>query len=118
MAKADEVDIGFAVDLDAAQKEDVDAALPGAVEELAAAIGEGVVAAAVEDRHLHALRALLLRQQRRRGRDRRCGADRDMAHALDPAGENGGQQLLRTIAECRSLVHSAAAARPRTSRAR
>ena len=49
-ADADQVDVGLAVDLAAAEEEGVDPALRGAVEQLAAAVGERVVPLAAENR--------------------------------------------------------------------
>jgi hypothetical protein len=49
-ADADEVDVGLAVDLAAAQEESIDPPLRSAVEQLDAAVGERVVPLAAEDR--------------------------------------------------------------------
>jgi hypothetical protein len=48
VADADEIDVARAVDLAAGKKEHVDAALAGAVEQLAPAVGEEHVFAAAE----------------------------------------------------------------------
>src|SRR5262252_5671110 len=50
VADADEVDVALAVDLSAREEEHVDAALPGAVEQLAPAIGEEALPAAAQQR--------------------------------------------------------------------
>ena len=52
VADADEVDVAFAVDLAAGEEEHVDAALAGAVEQLAPAVGEEGVPPAAEQRHV------------------------------------------------------------------
>ena len=54
VADADEVDVALAVDLAAGQKEHVDAALAGAVEQLARAVGEEGVRAALQQRDVGA----------------------------------------------------------------
>ena len=48
VADADEIDVGPAVDLRAAEEEGIDASLGGAVEQLSAAVGEEAVLAAAE----------------------------------------------------------------------
>src|SRR5215216_2589366 len=52
IADGDEVDIAFAVDLSAREEECVDAALPGAVEQLAPAVGEEGLPPAPQERHV------------------------------------------------------------------
>ena len=61
----------FAVDLPAGEKEHVDAALAGAIEQFAAAVGEEALAAAAEQRDVGPAVAALARQQRGGGGDRR-----------------------------------------------
>src|SRR6516162_1260306 len=51
-ADADEIDIAFAVDLAAGEEEHVDAALTGAVEQFARAIGEESMRPAAEQRNV------------------------------------------------------------------
>jgi hypothetical protein len=62
VADADEVDIALAVDLSAREEERVDAALPGAVEQLAPAVGEEALPAAAQQRDLRPAVAALARQ--------------------------------------------------------
>src|SRR6516164_2646475 len=52
VADADEVDVALAVNLSAREKEHVDAALAGAVEQLAPAVGEKALPAAAQQRDL------------------------------------------------------------------
>ena len=94
-ADAHEVDVGLPVDLAAAEEEGIDPALRGAVEQLAPAVGERVVALAAEDRDPHAAAGALARQERRGAGDRRGGPDRDVAKAVQHSGQNVDQQLLR-----------------------
>src|SRR5882757_3897908 len=69
--RAHEVDVGLAVDLRAAQKEIIDAALSGEVEELARALGKRIALALVQARH--ADRAALGTQELARGGGNRRG---------------------------------------------
>jgi hypothetical protein len=94
IADAHEVDIALAVDLATGQEEHVDAALPGAVEQLAPAIGEEVVLAALQQRDVGHAATALAREQRGDGGDRRGIADGDMADVADQAGDDVGEQLL------------------------
>src|SRR5579871_7041953 len=73
---ADKVDVAVAVDLAAGKKEHVDPALARAVEQLASAIGEEVVLAALQQRHIGHAAASCPRQQRGHGGNRRSVADR------------------------------------------
>ena len=66
-AAADEVDVGRAVDLAAAQEEGVDAPLRRAVEQLDVAVGERIVPLAAEDRHAQAAARAFARGTPRRG---------------------------------------------------
>ena len=108
--------LALAVDLPAAEEEQVDPPLAGQVEQLPRALGEGVAAALVQQRQAHRM-AQLLHQPAGRGRDGGGGADRDMPRrrrigVQDQPGERGGEAFLGTDA-----AHSAAAARaPKTSR--
>ena len=81
----DEIDVALAVDFAAGQEEHVDAALAGAVEQFAPAIGEEIVLAALQQRDIGHAAAARSGQQRRRGRDRRGVADGDMADVADQA---------------------------------
>ena len=112
-AHADEVDVGRAVDLAAAQEEGVDAPLRRAVEQLDVAVGERIVPLAAEDRHAHAATRAFAREERRGARDRRGGADRDMIEAMEHAREHVDQQLLGA-----TDAHSATRARSSTNSSR
>ena len=91
----DQIDVAVAVDLPAGQKEHVDAALAGAVEQFARAVGEEIVLAAA---------AAATRRAARRPRsrassaavagDRRGIADRDVAHVADQPRDHVGEQFL------------------------
>ncbi len=94
VADADQIDVALAVDLAAGEKEHVDAALAGAVEQFARAVGEEGVGAAAEQRDVRLAATALARQQRRRCRDRRRGADRDVAHVADQPADHVGEQFL------------------------
>src|ERR1041385_1903418 len=98
LADADEIDVAFAVDLAARQEEHVDAALAGAVEQFAAAVGEEGVFGAAEQRDVGPVEIELAAagagEQRRCRRNRRGVADRDVLHDADQVGAHGGEQLL------------------------
>src|SRR5262245_2911271 len=66
VADADEIDVGLAVDLPAAEEEGVDATLCRTVEELAPAVGEEVVVLAAQQRYAQP-------SARARPRQQRCG---------------------------------------------
>ena len=97
VADADEVDVALTVDLSAREEEHVDAALAGAVEQLAPAIGEEALPAAAQQRDLRPAVAALARQQRRRGRDGRGRADRHVTGIADQSGNDAGKQLLLAV---------------------
>ena len=63
VADADEVDVARPVDLAAREEEGVDAALPGAVEQLAPAVGEEALPPAPQQLHVRAAVSTLARQQ-------------------------------------------------------
>src|SRR5262245_64549731 len=94
VADAYQVDIGLAVNLSARQEEYVDAALTGAVEQLAPAVGEERVLRAAEERNIGAPVAEGARRERGGGGNRRGIADRDVAGVADQADDDVGQQLL------------------------
>src|SRR5262245_27831380 len=94
LAYANDVDVARAVDLSAREEEHVDAALTGAVEQLAPAVGEEALPAAAQQRDLRLAVAARARQQRGRGRNGRGRADRRVAGAADQAGNDVGKQLL------------------------
>ena len=83
-------------DLSAREEERVDAALPGAVEQLAPAVGEEALPAAAQQRDLRPAAAGLARQQRRRGWNGRGRADRHVTGIADQAGNDVGKQLFVT----------------------
>src|ERR1700674_185740 len=93
VADADEVDVPLPVDLSAGEKEHVDAALAGAIEQFASAVGEEGVRPAAEQRYVRPSMAERARQERRRRRDRRGIADRHMPGVADQPGDDGGQKL-------------------------
>src|ERR1700728_2565985 len=94
VADADQIDVAFAVDLATGEKELVDAALAGAVEQFARAVGEKSMGAAAEQRDVRLAAAALARQQSRRCRYRRRGADGDVAHIADQPADHVGEQFL------------------------
>src|SRR5664279_2030096 len=47
-----QIDVALAVDLPAGEEEHIDAALPGAVEQFARAVGEEIMLAALQQRHV------------------------------------------------------------------
>src|ERR1700730_9019278 len=61
VADADEVDVALAVDLSAREEEHVDAALAGAIEQLASAVGEEALPATAQQRDLRPAVAALAR---------------------------------------------------------
>ena len=96
IADADQVDVAFAVDLAAGEEEHVDAALAGAVEQLAPAVGEEGVLRAAEQRHVGLGPSPRSRGEQRRGRrDRRGIADRDVPHVADQVARSRRRAVLR-----------------------
>ena len=93
VADADQIDVAFAVDLAAGEEEHIDAALPGAVEQLASAVGEEHVPPAAEQRDVGLAAAALAQRERRERRDRRGIADRDMPHVADQPHDRVGEQF-------------------------
>ena len=97
VARADQIDVALAVDLTAAEKEGIDPSLGGAVEELAAAVGEEVVPGGAKDRDPHrrlsAFRVDRAAQHRARGGNRRGGADRNVVDAGEELGDRGDEPL-------------------------
>ena len=93
VADAHKIDIGLAVDLGAGQKERVDPSLAGAIEQFAPAVGEEVLPPAAQQRDIGPPAAALARQHRRGRRDRRGGADGDVARVADQSRDAAGQQL-------------------------
>src|SRR6266566_3685588 len=91
VADIDEIDIAFAVDLDAGQKEYVDAALAGAVEQFACAVGKERVRAAAEQRHERFATTPFSRQQRGSCGNRRSRANRNMTRVTDQPADDVGQ---------------------------
>src|SRR4029077_4016387 len=85
------------VDLAAAEEERVDAALGCAVEQFDPAIGEKVMSLRAQDRDTNFWLAVTLvaraEQHGASGRDRRGGADRDMAHAVQKTGDGRDKQF-------------------------
>ena len=102
-ADADEVDVGLAVDLPAAQEEGVDPPLRGAIEQLDATVRERVVPLAAQDRDAQAPARTLARQESRGARNRRGGADRNMGKPIQHPCQDVDQQLLGPMVD-----HSAA----------
>ena len=96
VAGADQVDVGLAVDLAAAEEEQVDAALAGEVEQLARALGEGVAGALVQQGETDIV-TQLAHQPACGGGDGARGADRDVSRGLgarrieDEARDGGGE---------------------------
>ena len=116
-AGADQVQVGLAVDLPAAEEEQVDPSLAGQVEQFARALGEGIAAALVQQGQLHRM-AHQLHQPAGRGRDGGGGTNRDVARrrrggVQDQPRQRGGEAFLRG-----DRAHAAAAfcAVPNTSR--
>src|SRR5262249_20645314 len=78
LADADQVDVALAVDLAARKEEHVDAPLAGAVEQLAPAVGEEVVLAALQQRYVRPSIAARAAEQGGSRRNRRGVAHRDV----------------------------------------
>ena len=95
VAGADKVDVGLSVDLRAAQEEHVDAALAGAVEHFAPAVGERVVGAAVDHGDQQPAMGEFTHQQGGGARNRRRGAHRHVPGAVQHAGDHADQELVR-----------------------
>src|SRR5215471_21740980 len=70
IADAHKVDVGLAVDLAAGEKKHVNPTLTGAIEQFAPALGEEIMVAAFEDRHVRPAAAACPREQCSRRRDR------------------------------------------------
>ena len=87
-AGADEIDVGAAVDLHATQKERVDAALSGAVEEFPPAVGHVAVRPAAEHTDLGPAATALPREPGGGGGYGGRGPDRDTAEALEHPGDD------------------------------
>ena len=87
---AHQVDVGLAVDLRPAEEEDIDAPLPGEVEELARALRERIAPALVQEGKAQ-FAPFLLEEQRPGGGDRRRGADGDVARLADQARDHAGE---------------------------
>ncbi len=119
IADADEIDVAFAVDLSAGQKEHIDAALAGAVEQFARAVGEKGVSAAAEQRDVRPSMTAFAGEQRRGRRNGRGGADRDMAHILavllailaDQPANHVGEEFLVAKSFSRRAAHASTTAR-------
>src|SRR5438105_3465782 len=96
LACAHQVDVGLAVDLRAAEEEDVDAALPGEIEELARSFRERVALALVKEGEAQ-VPSTLLEKKRAGGRNRRGGTDGDVPRLISPlrdqAGDDAGKEL-------------------------
>jgi hypothetical protein len=90
--RAHEVDVRLAVDLRAAEEEDIDASLPGKVEELARAFAERIAAAPMQPRNAQA-GILLFLQQCACGRYRRSRADGNMARLADETRYYAGKEF-------------------------
>src|SRR5258708_5182319 len=115
VADAHEVDVAGAIDLATGQKEYVDAALARTVEQLAPAVGEEVVLAALEQRHIGHAATSRPRQQCGHGGNRRGIADRDVTRVADYARDYVGKEFL--VADG-SGIDSHAARRTRTHSSR
>ena len=91
VADGDEVDVALAVDLAAGEEEHIDAALAGAVEQLAGAVGEEGVGAAAQQRDVGPPATALARQQRRSCRDGRGDANRHVADVANEPADHVGE---------------------------
>ena len=89
---AHEIDIGLAIDLRAAEKENVDSSLPREVEEFARAFAERIAAAPMQPRNAQA-GILLFLQQCACGRYRRSRADGNMARLADETRYYAGKEF-------------------------
>ena len=103
VADAHQVDVAGPIDLAAAEEEGIDAALGGAIEEFAIAVGEEAVGPAAEHGDPHRPAGAGARQEGRRAGDRRGRADRHVTDALQQAGDGMNQDFLGA-----RLGHSAA----------
>ena len=95
---ADEVDVRPAVDLRAPEEKRIDAALRGAVEELAPAVGEEVVPRAAQHRDAHVAARASAGKQRGRSGDRGERAHCDVVHPLEQAGDRRDEDELPPVA--------------------
>src|SRR5690606_7896910 len=105
----DEIHAALAVDLRAAEEEDVDAPLAGKVEELARALGERIGLAALQERDPQA-RLLLAQKEGAGGGNRRGGAHGDVPRLGDQPRDHAGEELLLAV------VHGGAQPRTNCSR--
>ncbi len=99
--RAHEVDVRLAVDLRAAQKEIIDAALPGEVEELARALSERIAFALVQARDADRV-ALRAQQFAGGGGNRRGRADGDVICVGDEPRDYAGKELFVAGQTCSS----------------
>src|SRR5262245_11909850 len=91
---AHQVDIAAAINLSAREEEDIDAALARTVEQLAGAISEEIVLAALQQGDVWAAATAFARQQCRRCRNWRGIADSDVSNVSDQSRDDVGEQLL------------------------
>ena len=91
VADPDQVDVGAAIDLSAAEEKDVDASLPGGIEYFAAAIGKRIAGPSMDQGDTKVAVGQGTHHQRRRPRYRRRGTDRHVVdtgqHPRDHANE-------------------------------
>src|SRR6185436_2853036 len=90
---AHQIDIALAIDLSATQKERVDSALRGKIEQFDAAAGEKIVFRRAEQGDAHRPDGLRAGQQCARAWYWRCRADRDMRTTLQQARDDRDQKL-------------------------
>src|SRR6185295_3457915 len=94
--RAHQVDRALAVDLRTAEEEHVDAPLPGEVEELARAFGEGIGLPPLLQRYPE--RGInIFSQKTTRSRNGRRRADRSMARAIQQPRDHAGEVLFRGV---------------------
>ena len=93
VADTDQVDVGFAVDLATAEKEDVDTAAPGCIENLTAAVGMAVEALGAENGDAQVPAATLARKHGSSGRDGRDCAGNHVTVIGQAPRKHGNQQL-------------------------
>src|SRR4030095_16126811 len=98
-AGADQVDVAVTVYLSPRQKEHVNAALTGAVEQFARPVGEEIVLSALQQGNVWAAHAAFARQQGGRLRNRRGIADSDMTNASDQPRDKVGEQFFVAVAK-------------------
>src|SRR5712692_3925616 len=90
--RAHQVDVRFAVDLRAAEEEDVDPALADEIEQLARALGERVSGSFLQQRNAQR-GTFLFYEKGSRSRNRRGGADGKVARVADQAGDHAGKEF-------------------------